>query len=479
MTAARSVTATFNTVSYALTVSKAGTGTGTVSSSPAGINCGATCSANFASGASVTLTAAPATGSSFAGWSGACTGTGICTVSMTAARSVTATFNTVNYALTVSKTGAGTGTVGSVPAGINCGATCSANYASGASVTLTATPATGSSFAGWSGACTGTGTCIVSMTAARSVTATFNVLQTTSVANIAMSLRNSWGSTEATAAVSVRDGSGNPVSGATVSGSWSGAVSGSASLVTNASGTAAFRSARIRASTGSNFTFTVTGIALTGHTYDPARNAETSDSITVGGAQRPTAVLSADPTSGLAPLTVNFSATGSSDADGSIVSYLWNFGDGGSQSGATAQRVYSVPGTYTATLTVTDNAGLTDTRSVTITSGAQTSEKSVSVANIGMSLRNVWGRSEALATVTVRDNNGNLVPGATVSGSWSGVVSGSAALVTDSSGTASFVSARVSASAGSMFTFTVTGISQPGYGYDVTRNVETSDSITR
>ena len=77
-----------------LTVAKTGTGTGTVTSAPAGINCGSTCSASFASGASVTLTAAAASGSTFAGWSGACTGTATCTVSMSAARSVTATFNT-------------------------------------------------------------------------------------------------------------------------------------------------------------------------------------------------------------------------------------------------------------------------------------------------------------------------------------------------------------------------------------------------
>jgi endo-1,4-beta-xylanase len=77
-------------------------------------------------------------------------------------------------ALTVTKSGSGSGTVTSSPSGINCGSTCSASYASGASVTLTATPASGSTFAGWSGACNGTATCTVSMTAARSVTATFN-----------------------------------------------------------------------------------------------------------------------------------------------------------------------------------------------------------------------------------------------------------------------------------------------------------------
>ncbi|MET0534838.1 MAG: cellulase family glycosylhydrolase [Steroidobacter sp.] len=104
MTAARSVTATFggSTTTYALSLTKAGTGSGTVTSSPSGINCGSTCSASYASGTSVTLTATAASGSTFAGWSGACSGTSTCSVSMTAARAVTATFNTSSSGTTCS-----------------------------------------------------------------------------------------------------------------------------------------------------------------------------------------------------------------------------------------------------------------------------------------------------------------------------------------------------------------------------------------
>ncbi len=78
---------------FALTVNVAGTGSGTVTSSPAGIDCPSTCSANFAGGTQVTLTDAAAEGSSFGGWSGACTGLASCVVTMTAAKSVTATFD--------------------------------------------------------------------------------------------------------------------------------------------------------------------------------------------------------------------------------------------------------------------------------------------------------------------------------------------------------------------------------------------------
>ena len=280
MTAARSVTATFSPVSYALTVSKGGLGFGAVVSAPAGIDCGADCTENYAHGTSVTLTATPAAGSTFAGWSGACSGTGSCTVSMTTANTVTASFNTVSYALTVSKAGAGNGTVTSSPTGVACGTDCTENYAHGTSVTLTAAPAAGSTFAGWSGACSGTGACTVSMTSSRAVTASFDAQKSMSVANIGMSLRSTSSRTDALASVTVRDGSGNLVPGAKIAGTWSGAVSGTASVTTNSSGIADFRSARVRATSGSTFTFTVTGITLSGYTYDAAGNVETSDSIT-------------------------------------------------------------------------------------------------------------------------------------------------------------------------------------------------------
>lgn len=89
--------------------------------------------------------------------------------------SIVAAGTTGTYSLTVTKTGAGSGTVSSSPSGIsNCSGTCSANYNSGTSVTLTATPTSGSYFSAWSGDCSGTGTCTVSMTSAKNVTAAFN-----------------------------------------------------------------------------------------------------------------------------------------------------------------------------------------------------------------------------------------------------------------------------------------------------------------
>src|SRR5690348_7098817 len=159
---------------YTLTVSRAGTGNGTVASAPAGIVCPALCADSFSGGSVVTLIATPASGSTFAGWGGACTGTGSCIVTMNSAQSVTAIFNKSSFTLSVSRAGTGSGSVSSSPAGISCPAACTATYSGGTAVTLTAAAASGSVFAGWGGACTGTGSCVVTMNSAQSVTATFN-----------------------------------------------------------------------------------------------------------------------------------------------------------------------------------------------------------------------------------------------------------------------------------------------------------------
>lgn len=158
------------------TLSVAVSGNGRVVSAPAGIDCGASCSASFAPTATVTLTATPATGQVFGGWGGDCAGSAAtCTLGLQAARTVTARFAPPapsSYALQVSVSGSGR--VVSQPAGIDCGSTCSASFAAASSVVLTATPAAGQVLSGWGGACTGAGaTCTVTMSQARSASAQF------------------------------------------------------------------------------------------------------------------------------------------------------------------------------------------------------------------------------------------------------------------------------------------------------------------
>ncbi len=155
---------------FTLTVTRTGNGTGTVSGG--GIDCGAACSASLDGGTAVTLTATAASGSSFGGWGGACSGAArTCTLTMSAARTVTATF--LGPQLVVTRAGTGGGTVTASAEGLACGWRCTA-YQEGTVVTLTAAATSDSSFSGWSGDCTGTGaTCTVTMSAARAVTARF------------------------------------------------------------------------------------------------------------------------------------------------------------------------------------------------------------------------------------------------------------------------------------------------------------------
>ncbi len=169
------------TPTFKLTVNKSGTGSGSVLSTPDGINCGTTCSADFDENTVVSLSAQAATGSSFTGWSGVCSGTAKCVVTLSQARTVSATFDklpdpTPTFKLTVNKSGTGSGSVLSTPDGINCGTTCSADFDENTVVSLSAQAATGSSFTGWSGVCSGTAKCVVTLSQARTVSATFDKL---------------------------------------------------------------------------------------------------------------------------------------------------------------------------------------------------------------------------------------------------------------------------------------------------------------
>jgi hypothetical protein len=172
---ARQVTLTAAGPVRRLSVTKTGLGSGTVTSTPDGIECGDACSATFSKGRLVTLTVAPGAFSSFTGWSGACSGTSrTCTVTMSVARTVGATFARVpSFLLTVNRTGSGS--VTSAPVGIACPSDCVQRYRKAAVVVLTAKPATGWRLVKWLGGCQNptAATCSVTMSGPQTRTAIF------------------------------------------------------------------------------------------------------------------------------------------------------------------------------------------------------------------------------------------------------------------------------------------------------------------
>lgn len=131
------------------------------------------CSLSFVTGTVVTMNAVAGSDSVFTGWTGACSGTGACTVTMNGTKAVGAGFKKLTATLTVSRPSTlGSGTVQFSP-GASCTGSCSQVYDFGTEVTLTAVPAAGSVFAGWAGACSGVSACTLPMTAERLVFAKF------------------------------------------------------------------------------------------------------------------------------------------------------------------------------------------------------------------------------------------------------------------------------------------------------------------
>ena len=192
----------------------------------------------------------------------------------------------------------------------------------------------------------------------------------------------------------------------------------------------------------------------------------------------PTAVAAAtSAASGAAPLTVSFSAAGSSDSDGTIASYVWTFGDGTpTATGVTTSHVFSTVGTFSVTVRVTDNSGLSATGSsppIVVTASA--SQRIIHVAKLTLALTRKRRTFTAVASVRIVDAAGSPVQGATVSGVWSGMsaassmASGTATTGPNGVAFAAATSLRKQGTA----VFTVTGVSLPGTSYDPAANART------
>ena len=146
-----------------------------VTSDPVGIGCPAACAVLFDTGSQVRLTATPATGSRFVGWTGACTGaSAACTVTMDAAKAVEARFGSNAFRLSLVVTGRGRALVPAL--GVQCARRCSTTVDADAVLRVRATPAKGWRFVSWTGACRGRGACSVRLSQDRSVGVLFRAV---------------------------------------------------------------------------------------------------------------------------------------------------------------------------------------------------------------------------------------------------------------------------------------------------------------
>ena len=175
----------------------------------------------------------------------------------------------------------------------------------------------------------------------------------------------------ATAQITVFNQNNNPVFGTTVTGEWSGGSVGVASCTTDYSGQCNVS----KSTNGDYLTFRVNDLVGSNTTYDSSSNA-VNESIsvnrdgTIPGQNTPPTADSGGPYSGQINNSIDFDGTGSSDLEGNLT-YLWDFGDGATSAQSNPSHAYTAEGDYNAILTVSDNEGLTDIDSTTVTISAQ------------------------------------------------------------------------------------------------------------
>ena len=191
-----------------------------------------------------------------------------------------------------------------------------------------------------------------------------------------------------------------------------------------------------------------------------------------GSNQSPVAVASANPESGNAPLTVQFSSDGSNDPDGTIATYAWEFGDGSTSNEANPSYTYANTGTYNAVLTVTDDAGATGSAMITI-NVMQVSQSELHVQAQSVTREQINRRYwQGVDTILIADQNNQPVAGVTVTATYSGPNSGQASGVTGADGTVTLYTDRQRRPQGT-WCFAVTNVTKDGYNYNADANVVT------
>jgi PKD repeat protein len=160
-------------------------------------------------------------------------------------------------------------------------------------------------------------------------------------------------------------------------------------------------------------------------------------------------------------LTVDFTDQ-STDSDGTVVAWSWDFGDGNTSTQQNPTHTYASANTYTVTLTVTDDDSATDSVSKSVTV-SETQGGELHVQSINLSLKTAGPNNTCKAEVTIVDEYGSPVAGATVTGDFSGDVTGTDSGITDASGKVT-LSIKIKSPV-TTFTFCVTDVSLSGWTY--------------
>lgn len=212
--------------------------------------------------------------------------------------------------------------------------------------------------------------------------------------------------------------------------------------------------------------------------YGSAGHYALAASFAAPAGSAPVASFTASANSGPAPIQIQFDASDSSDSDGSVELYNWDFGDGTTSTGVSTFKVFNTAGIFDVLLQVTDDDGMSSSTATAVTVNTPVVADQMRVYRITMRLRAAKNRIAYAAggAIKIVDDSGLPVVGASVTVDWSGAVAGTGTASTDANGIVRFASPTISSTG--CFTLTVTGVTFSGHVYNPETSVQ-SNQICR